>query len=68
MCDANTGWKMHQAMRVVNAVKDLDVYIEQPCLTYDECLSVRRLCPLPVILDECMDDIGQPIHYAMRAA
>lgn len=59
MCDANTGWKMHQAMRVVNAVKDLDVYIEQPCLTYDECLSVRRLCPLPMIFDECMDDIGQ---------
>ena len=61
MCDANTGWKMHQAMQVVNGVKDLDVYIEQPCLTYEECLSVRRHCPLPFILDECMDDIGAAI-------
>ena len=55
------GWQMHQAMRVINAVRDLDVYIEQPCLTYDECLSVRRQCPLPFVMDECMDDIGEMI-------
>jgi cis-L-3-hydroxyproline dehydratase len=58
LCDANTGWLRHEAMQVVNAVKDLDVYIEQPCLTYEECLSVRQHCPLPMVLDECMDDIG----------
>lgn len=52
MCDANTGWKMHQAIQVINAVKHLDVYIEQPCLSYEECLSVRRLCSLPFILGE----------------
>lgn len=59
-CDANTGWKIHEAMQVVNGVKDLNVYIEQPCLTYEECLSVRQHCPLPFILDECMDDMGKP--------
>ena len=58
MCDANTGWQRHEAMQVINAVKDIDVYIEQPCLTYEECLSVRQHCPLPMILDECVDDIG----------
>eukprot|EP01038_Epipyxis_sp_PR26KG_P006053 gene6053-8334_t len=58
ICDANTGWKMHEAVQVVNAVKDLNVYIEQPCLTYTECLSVRKISSLPMILDECMDDIG----------
>lgn len=58
MCDANTGWLRHEAMQVVNGVRDLDVYIEQPCLTYEECLSVRRGSPLPMILDECVDDIG----------
>jgi hypothetical protein len=58
LCDANTGWRMHEALQVVNGVKDLDVYIEQPCLSYEECLSVRRLSPLPMVLDECMDDIG----------
>jgi len=49
---------MHQALQVVNAVKDLNVYIEQPCLSYDECLSVRRQSGLPMVLDECMDDLG----------
>lgn len=43
---------------MVNGVKGLQVYIEQPCLSFEECLSVRRLCPLPFVLDECMDDIG----------
>lgn len=57
-CDANTGWKMASALQVINAVKHLDVFIEQPCLSYEECLSVRRRCPLPFILDECMDDIS----------
>ena len=36
VADANTGWLPHQAMRVVRAVKDVDVYIEQPCLSYEE--------------------------------
>ena len=42
VADANTGWTQHEAVRVVRAVRDLDVYIEQPCLTYEECLAVRR--------------------------
>ncbi len=42
IADANTGWLMHDAMRVVRAVRDVDVYIEQPCLSYEECLSIRR--------------------------
>lgn len=58
LCDANTGWRMHQAIQVINGVKDLNVYIEQPCLTYEECVSVRKMCPLPMVLDECVDDIG----------
>jgi L-alanine-DL-glutamate epimerase-like enolase superfamily enzyme len=45
-------------MRVVRAVHDIDVYIEQPCLTYEECLSVRRHTDHPFVLDECVDGIG----------
>jgi L-alanine-DL-glutamate epimerase-like enolase superfamily enzyme len=55
VADANTGWTQHEAMRVVNAVRDLDVYIEQPCLTYEECLAVRRNTRLPFVLDESID-------------
>ena len=48
VADANTGWLMHEAMRVVRAVKDVDVYIEQPCLTYEECLAIQRQDRSPI--------------------
>ena len=57
VADANTGWLPHEAMRVVRAVRDVDVYIEQPCLSYEECLSVRRHCDHPFVLDECIDNL-----------
>ncbi len=57
IADANTGWLMHEAMRVVKAVSDIDVYIEQPCLTYEECLSIRRHTHHPFVLDENIDGL-----------
>ena len=57
VADANTGWTQHSAMRVVRAVRDLDVYIEQPCLTYEECLTVRRHTDHPFVLDENIDSL-----------
>lgn len=60
--DANTGWRQHEAIRVVRAVRGVDVYIEQPCLSYAECLAVRRHCDHPMILDECIDSIGTLIR------
>src|SRR5687768_7707353 len=58
VADANTGWVQHEAIRVAKAVRDVDVYIEQPCLTYEECLAVRRQIPHPFVLDETIDDLG----------
>ncbi len=57
VADANTGWTQHEAMRVVRAVRDLDVYIEQPCLNYEECLAVRRNTDHPFILDENVENL-----------
>ncbi len=57
VADANTGWTQHEALRVVNAVRDLDVYIEQPCESYEECLSVRQRTPHPFVLDENIDGL-----------
>ncbi len=57
VADANTGWTQHEAMRVVRGVRDVDVYIEQPCLTYEECLAVRRNTTHPFVLDENIDAI-----------
>ena len=58
VADANTGWNLHEAARVVNAVKNLDVYIEQPCRSYEECLAVRRRTALPFVLDEVITGTG----------
>jgi len=57
VADANTGWVQHEAVRVARAVRDVDVYIEQPCLTYEECLAVRRQTDHPFVLDENIDGI-----------
>ena len=64
VADANTGWLAHQAARVVRAVRDVDVYIEQPCLSYDECLSIRRRSDLPFILDETIDSVEMLVRAA----
>lgn len=55
VADANTGWLSHDAARVVRGVRDVDVYIEQPCLSYEECLSIRRRTDHPFVLDESID-------------
>ena len=60
--DANCGWRQHDAIRVVRAVRDVELYLEQPCLTYEQCLAVRRHCDHPMILDECMDSVGLVIR------
>ena len=57
IADANTGWLMHEAARVVRAVDDVDVYIEQPCETYEECLSIRERTSHPFVLDEVIDSL-----------
>jgi L-alanine-DL-glutamate epimerase-like enolase superfamily enzyme len=58
VADANTGWLMHQAARVVRGVRDIDVYIEQPCLSYEECLTIRRRTDHPFVLDENIEGIS----------
>jgi L-alanine-DL-glutamate epimerase-like enolase superfamily enzyme len=58
VADANTGWLLHEAARVVDAVADLDVYIEQPCRSYEESLSVRRRTRRPFVLDENIDGLA----------
>ena len=62
VADANTGWLSHEAIKIANQVKDQDVYIEQPCATYDECLRVRAHTNLPFILDEVVNDIETLLH------
>jgi L-alanine-DL-glutamate epimerase-like enolase superfamily enzyme len=57
VADANMGWTQHQALRVADGVRGVDVYLEQPCASYEECLVVRRHTNRPFILDEVIDGV-----------
>jgi len=62
IADANTGWTQHAALRVADAVREVDVYLEQPCLTYEQCLAVRRHTDRPFVLDEVVDGIDMVVR------
>lgn len=55
--DANQGWTVSEAVKIMCAIRDLNVMIEQPCPTYEECLHVRQHTDLPMKLDECVTGI-----------
>lgn len=68
IADANTGWTQHQALRVADAVRDVDVYIDQPCACYEECLALREHTNRPFSLDEVSDCVETVIRcYTDRA-
>jgi len=62
IADANTGWTQHAAIRVADAVRDVDVYLEQPCPTYEQCLAVRRHTDRPFVLDEVIDGLDMVVR------
>ena len=68
VADANTGWLVHEAARVVNAVRDVDVYIEQPCASYEQCRAIRQRTSLPFVLDENIDSIEMILRAAADRA
>lgn len=62
IADANTGWTQHQALRVAEAVRSVEVYLEQPCQSYRECLVVRRHTNRPFVLDEVIDGLEMVVQ------
>ncbi len=68
IADANTGWLPHEALRVAGAVRDVDVYIEQPCATYEQCRIVREHTDLPFVLDEVIDSVEMILRGAADRA
>lgn len=53
--DANGFWSQHDAVRVVAALDDRDIFFEQPCATMEQCAAVRRRSSRPFILDESIE-------------
>ena len=56
--DANGGWRLQDAVVAARLLDGLPrVHLEQPCPTLEECLHVRRLSRLPMVLDESITDV-----------
>ena len=54
--DWNCGASKLQAIRTGRAVAHLDVMLEQPCKTLEDCAAVRAATGLPMKIDECAFD------------
>ncbi len=52
--DVNRGWTRQQALRVMSAVEDLNVMIEQPCETLDDIAAISGKHASPVSVDESL--------------
>lgn len=63
--DANGAWRRQDAILFANLVRDVPRFrIEQPCPTLEECLAVRRLTSLPMVLDEVITDLQALVRAA----
>ena len=54
--DWNCGASRLKAIRTARAVAHLDIMLEQPCRTLEECAEVRRASGLPMKIDEAAFD------------
>ena len=64
--DANANYHPHEALHLINATRDLNYILEQPCRDLDDNLSVRRRTSRPFVLDESLD--GLPSVFRAHAA
>lgn len=59
IADANGGWRRQDAIVAVRLLEPMDrLILEQPCPTLEECLAIRDLTRLPMVLDEVIVDTG----------
>ncbi|MEO0667261.1 MAG: enolase C-terminal domain-like protein [Pseudomonadota bacterium] len=56
--DWNCGATKLHATRTGRAVAHLDVMLEQPCQSLEDCAAVRQATGLPMKLDECVHDLA----------
>jgi L-alanine-DL-glutamate epimerase-like enolase superfamily enzyme len=62
--DWNCGATKLQATRTGRAVAHLDVMLEQPCKTLEDCAAVRSATGLPMKIDEGAHDLASLLHAA----
>src|SRR5262249_51857002 len=64
IADANGAYRLQHAVVAARLLEGSPrTYYEQPCASLEECLYVRRLTTLPMVLDESITDV----HSLLRA-
>jgi len=67
--DANAGWDVDQAERVLTALAPFDLeYAEQPCATLDELAALRRRVNVPLAADESIRRAEDPLAVRVAGA
>ncbi len=63
--DANGGWRRQDAIMAARLLEGAQRFrLEQPCPTLEECIAVRRLTTLPMVLDEVILDLPTLVRAA----
>jgi L-alanine-DL-glutamate epimerase-like enolase superfamily enzyme len=63
--DANGAWRRQDAIMAARLLEGAQRFrLEQPCPTLEECLAVRRLTTLPMVLDEVILDLPTLVRAA----
>ncbi len=62
--DVNRGWTRQQALRVMSAVEDLNVMIEQPCESLDDIAAISGKHASPVSVDESLVSLQDATRIA----
>ena len=60
--DANRSWLPAEAIAVLNAARDINRVVEQPCKTIDQHLAVRRVVTQPLAIDESLVSLGDMVR------
>ncbi len=61
-------WRRDEALFILNAVKDLDFTIEQPCWALEDCLSIRNHCQFPMKLDNSLNSVQDILRVNAKQA
>lgn len=61
--DANGGWDVDRAVRMIRLLDRFDLeYVEQPCASVEELARVRRRVSVPVAADESIRRAADPLR------
>ncbi|MXW60736.1 MAG: mandelate racemase [Acidimicrobiaceae bacterium] len=66
--DCNRSWLPAEAITVLNATRDLNRVVEQPCDTIEQHLQVRRQVSQPLAIDESLKTMNDLLHIIETGA